>query len=97
MQKFDFSVQPERISIKENYISTNGLFKVLQLGYSRHYPISIRPDDIINNYILNLTVDFNVDIDDNENEFKVLIESGPTQISHDLVLKVQNRFAVKEI
>lgn len=27
---------------------TNGLFRTLQLGYSNHFPIAIRPDDVLN-------------------------------------------------
>lgn len=47
---FDFSVEPGRIDKKEvqKLEKTNGLFRTLQLGYSRHLPIVIRPDDVLN-------------------------------------------------
>jgi hypothetical protein len=47
---FDFSVDAAPIVADQidRYKKTNGLFRVLQLGYSRHLPIAIRPDDVLN-------------------------------------------------
>lgn len=47
---FTFSVAPETIDPQQlqKISKSNGLFRTLQLGYSRHIPIAIRPDDVMN-------------------------------------------------
>lgn len=48
-----FSVAPE--AIEPDYIEkvkkSNGLFRLLQMGYSDHVPITIRPDDVLNTVV----------------------------------------------
>lgn len=47
---FQFSVAPMQIGNKqiEGLQKTNGLLRVLQIGYSQHVPVAIRPDDVLN-------------------------------------------------
>ena len=49
--KFEFDV--EKLEIKDYFLasigkSPNGIYELLHKGYSRHIPIQLRPDDILN-------------------------------------------------
>ena len=50
---FDFSIEPRKPEKYverqiQGYEKTNGLFRALELGYSAHIPVAIRPDDVLN-------------------------------------------------